>query len=258
MPEPLTPRIVNGRVLNRRPQLDERNSRYPMRLALDRLTEQFFPRGVPPGYRYMNMGPVLDQGSTGTCVGHGGRNWLSAAPLMTKGGPSAFDIYRGTVPLDEWDDNDFEATAPDSDLQSGTSVLALMKYMKQQGHLKSYLWAESIDDVRAWLLSGLGTLILGVSWLTGMFETDRHGYLRVTGAIEGGHCLLLCGWNDNKIDPVTGELGCAQLFNSWGRGWGRNGRAFIAKSELTTLLFDRELWGEAAAAVEQKIEPLAA
>jgi len=48
----------------------------------------------------------LDQGQTGTCVGHAWRNFLRCAPLRTeKSGPSPFDIYRSAVTNswgDEW------------------------------------------------------------------------------------------------------------------------------------------------------------
>src|SRR5688572_11619582 len=46
---------------------------------------------------------ALNQGDTGTCVGHAWRNFLRCAPvMMEKTGPSAYDIYRTAVPLDDW------------------------------------------------------------------------------------------------------------------------------------------------------------
>ena len=59
---------------------------------------------------------ALDQGETGTCVGHGWRNFpsLRAAPDECRK-PSAFDIYRSAVLKDPWPDNDDEANLPDGD-----------------------------------------------------------------------------------------------------------------------------------------------
>lgn len=249
--------VVDGIVFNALHEDDPRNRTYPMRLGLDPILE-FFPRGVPAGYQYINQGPVLNQGRTGTCVAHGGRNWLNAAPLMTKGGPTPFEIYRGTVPLDVWRENDAEAFADDDDLQFGTSVLALMKYMQKQGHLANYLWAQTIEDVRAWLMLRRGVLIIGVAWTAGMFGTDSNGYIRPSGEVYGGHCVIVGGWNDNKRDPVSGVLGTAQITNSWGREWGRKGRAYVNREDLELILFDGAWQGECAAAVEQKVTPLAA
>ena len=70
---------------------------------------------------------ALNQGETGTCVGHAWRNFLRCAPIRTeKGGPSPFDIYRSAVGKDSWPDNDDEAQLPDADpgLDFGTSVRA--------------------------------------------------------------------------------------------------------------------------------------
>jgi hypothetical protein len=63
----------------------------------------------------------LDQGNTGTCVGHGWKHRLMAAPMVRKAGdkPSAFDIYDAAIKVDEWTDND-----NDTDRQMGTSACA--------------------------------------------------------------------------------------------------------------------------------------
>src|SRR5689334_18895779 len=46
-----------------------------------------------------------DQGQTGTCVGHGWKNWLLCTPIrQTKkdGPPSPFDIYDQCIGIDEF------------------------------------------------------------------------------------------------------------------------------------------------------------
>ena len=236
--------------LGRRHAPDDRDKRYPMRLMLDRVSE-FFPRGLPPGTRHYRQGPVLDQGNTGTCVAHGWAGWSYGAPIMTK--PSAFpkpyDLYREIVKVDEYDDNDFEATAPDDQLQLGTSVRGGAKVLQSQGHVANYLWAESVEDVRAWHLAGFGGVVLGLNWTKDMFEPDVHGVIHYTGPVAGGHCIKTTGWKDDfhyngRIVPAV------RILNSWGTSWGDGGRAWILADDFAKLLADD---GEACAAVEQKV-----
>lgn len=219
--------------------LDARDKQYPMRLLLDPLRAQFFPQGLPPGTRHYRSGPVLDQGMTGTCVGHGWAGWSQGAPLMIKPSPEMqpMALYDEFILNDEWTDNDV-----DPDRQFGTSVRAGAKVLKAMGHIANYLWAESVDNLRAWHLAGFGTIVLGINWYTGMEDPDRHGVLHVTGGIAGGHCVKTTGWNDER-DAV-------RIQNSWGRGWGEAGHAWILRADLARLLAED---GEACAAVEQKV-----
>jgi hypothetical protein len=232
--------------LGRRFAPDARDEAFRMRAVLDPLREQFFPKGLPPGTRHYRPGPVLDQGRTGTCVGHGWRGWLDGAPLMTRGGMAPFDLYREFVQVDEWPDNDNEANAPDAGLQSGTSVRAGAKVLQAQGHIAEYRWAEGAEDVRAWHLAGLGTVVLGIIWTDQMFDPDRDGFIHYRGRVEGGHCIKSTGWSDAR------GRGALRIQNSWDRSWGQGGRAWIAYEDLDRLIKDD---GEACAATEQKLAP---
>jgi hypothetical protein len=173
------------------------------------------------------------------CVGHGWAGWSQGAPLMIK--PMAdmqpFALYDQFIVNDEFDDNDV-----DPDRQMGTSVRAGAKVLKQMGHIKNYLWAESAEDVRAWHLAGFGTVVLGINWYDGMMEPDKYGRLIVSGGIAGGHCVKTTGWND--------ERDMLRIQNSWGRGWGEAGHAWISRQDLQRLLTED---GEACAATEQKL-----
>lgn len=224
--------------LGRRHAPDARDERFPMRLVLP-------PFQLAPGTRHYPPGPVLDQGNTGTCVGHAWRGWLNGAPLMTTSGPGAMDIYRACVQIDEWADNDFEATAPESALQSGTSVRAGVKALQAKGHIASYVWAKTVEEVRAFLLSGRGTVVFGTDWYWGMFDPDKEGFVHLKGGLAGGHAYKATGWSDTK-DAVRCQ-------NSWGRTWGQGGRFWLKRADLQTLL---DAAGECCAAVEQKVTPL--
>jgi hypothetical protein len=114
---------------------DPRDRSYPMQALLAKRPE----RRARPWSRPR----VLDQGATGTCVGHAWRLRLEMAPRLhppTYGMP-AFGIYRAALLLDEWGDNDREAELPDDRLQFGTSVRAGAKVMQQAGYIGEYRWA---------------------------------------------------------------------------------------------------------------------
>jgi hypothetical protein len=245
---------VPERGFGRRQAVDARDARYPMRLLLDPLREQFFPRGLPSGFRYYTQGPVLDQGATGTCVAHAWAGWMYGAPLMTKPAsvPSPYNLYRAIVPLDEWTDNDHEATAPDHQLQLGTSVRAGAQMLRAAGRVKNFLWADTVEDVRAWHLAGFGGVILGTWWTEGMDTPDAQGVIRYTGAQLGGHAYKTAGWTDKFTYKGTLHR-AVRILNSWGRGWGQSGRAWVLEADLAQLIADA---GECCAAVEQPVTPL--
>lgn len=245
--------------LGRRPAPDARDARYPMRALLDPLLDRYFPKGLPPGTRHYRQGAVLDQKQTGTCVAHAWAGWAYGAPLMTKPAsmPTPYDLYRQIVLLDEWDDNDNEATAPDTGLQAGTSVRAGVKALQQRGQVQSYVWATTVEDVRAWHLAGFGGVVLGTYWTEEMFDPDGDGFLNYTGYRNavGGHAYKTTGWSDTvKVRSSTLRTRrAARMLNSWGPGWGNKGRAWIAEDVLQHLLDDA---GECCAATEQKIVPV--
>jgi hypothetical protein len=186
-----------------------------------------------PDHRYYHCGDVLDQGATSSCVGHAWRGWLSAAPLMTRTGPDAFAIYHGAQTMDEWEGEDY----------LGSSVRGGAKYLQQLGHVASYLWAFNAQDIATWLLAGHGTVVLGISWYEAMFYPDRIGVIHKGGALAGGHAILCAGYSR--------PLGLFRLLNSWGSGWGQNGRAWLPGEDLEALMQEE---GEAATAVEQKVK----
>ena len=123
---------------------------------------------------------ALDQGNTGTCVGHAWRNFLRCAPIRTeRGGPSPFDIYRSAVLKDTWRGNDDEARLPDRDsgLDFGTSVRAGAEAVTDFGRLKSYVWAFELQPVIEWVLTE-GPVVLGTNWYSSFARPDAEGIIR--------------------------------------------------------------------------------
>jgi hypothetical protein len=189
----------------------------------------------------------LDQGQTGTCVGHAWLGWLIGAPLMSKMAAllSAFEYYRKFILRDPWTQNDYEATLPDLQLQWGTSVRAGAEELVEQGHVKTYLWAFSAQDCADWILSDQGTIVMGTDWTEGMSSPDQKGVIRVTGSLLGGHAWLLIGYN-----RVTGFF---TGMNSWGPTFGKNGRFKLHFDELQKLF---DAGGEGCTATQQKLSPV--
>lgn len=244
----------HNRGFGRLPAPDERDKQFPMRALLDPLRATAFPRGIPPGTRHYWSGPILDQGSTGTCVAHGWTAKINAAPIMQRLPMSTFDLYRRIVKVDEWPENDNEANLPDGQLQSGTSVRAGAKILTELGMAKSYVWAQSAEDVRAWILGGFGGVVIGIWWKEDMMETDADGFIHYTGAKSGGHCVYLNGWNDSAEKADGTVIAAARGQNSWGRNWGQNGRFWLPMTDLDAAIKED---GEACALTETKLMPRA-
>lgn len=242
------------RSFGRRYAPDARDRDFPMRLMLDPLRDKYFPHGLPEGQHHYQPGKVLDQKATGCCTAFGTTLRVTSAPIMQPLPQhiTPYDLYRKIVLLDEWPENDGEATAPDADLQSGSSVRAALKAVQALGCFPNYLWAESTDDVRAWHLAGFGGVVMGISWKANMMNTDSDGFINYTGSTEGGHCIASIGWSDRK--PHKGKITPAiRIQNSWGTSWGDggSGRAWLSVSDLAKALSDD---GEAGAPTEVRVK----
>ncbi len=224
----------------RRYVADPDDKKYPMRAALR-------PRALPPR-RYYTTGKhlPLDQGQTGTCVAHAWTGFLYAALTMSKSAPAAYDTYRQIVLVDEWPENDNEATAPDSELQSGTSVRAGAKCLQARGDLVNYVWSKDADEMAAWLLSGHGTIVLGTTWYWDMSDLTKDGFANLGGGVAGGHSYLCIGYN-----RVTMAFRC---LNSWGSEFGDKGRFWIHHKDMNKLVKEEE--GEACAATQVVVHPV--
>jgi hypothetical protein len=236
------------RGLGRLPEPYDRDRLYLMRAA------QPSDADAPlVGLRTYHRGPIYDQGKTGTCVGHAWRSWLDGEPLRTRRGPIPFDLYDRCTVADSFPENDH-----DTERVMGTSVRAGAKVLSALGHVKSYLWAFTVDDVRRWVLSGQGGVVFGLDWYSSMNEPNEEGIIRIGGRSEGGHAIYCFGADDR-----TGHV---FLQNSWGTDWGGwphplfpakkayLGCAKLPYDDLALLLRQH---GEACTATEQAVVPAA-
>lgn len=203
---------------------DPRDLEYPMRLALTALP-------VLPKYKYWPIGKVWNQGSSPHCVGFAWTQWMTTSPTRQ---PTSFDgdahghaLYAICKTRDG---------IPNID---GTYVRVAAAVLKDQGRAAAYLWALTIGELKAWVLTK-GPVVVGTNWYQAMFTPDSRGVLSVTGQIIGGHAWTLRGYSETRKQ--------FRMVNSWGRSWGQNGEAWISEADVDRLVF-RE-GGEAVTAVE--------
>ena len=226
---------AHGRKFTRLVAKDSRDKQYGMKLR-HRSTALT---------RHWQLDAYLDQGGTSQCVAYSATHFLLASPVRnTTGGIGRGEFMRNLYVEcqrnDEWpgEEPDYE----------GTSVRAAAKILKARGYISEYSWAWDAETVAQWILQR-GPVMVGTWWKWDMFDTDRSGFISATGQNVGGHAYLLVGINRSKEVPRSagGGTGAFRLHNSWGRGWGNRGRAWISFAQMDQLIRDD---GEACAAVE--------
>ena len=215
---------MRDRVLDRRVQFDEASKGYPIRTLIA-------PMKKPRSYTWRHY--VTDQGAQGACVGHGCVQEAAARPRPVFGDPvynpaSVADLeriaratYARAQRLDQW--------AGQEPTYSGTSVLAGMKAGKEAGWWSGYRWAlgpgpEAAAQDVILSLGYHGPVIMGTAWRSGMWQADSDGYLRATGADEGGHCYLLAAYSARRDAVWTPN------------SWGGDGQGWITRADLVSLL----------------------
>lgn len=172
-----------------------------------------------------------NQGNSPMCVGYAWTHWFEDGPVVHKAphpviSPST--IYYEAQKVDEWDGEGYD----------GTSVRGGAKYLQSIGKVSSYYWAFDIDTLISTVLN-LGPVVVGTNWYYGMFFPDKNGVIRATGNLAGGHAYLI-----NGVDTKTRMF---RIKNSWGRKWGKMGRAFISFDDMARLINED---GEVCLAVE--------
>jgi hypothetical protein len=186
---------------------------------------------------------VLDQGSTSTCVVHACDKYLTTRPVANLGWHDLAErerIYKEVQKLDEWPGEDYD----------GTSVRAMMKWLKENGYIADYHWAFEAQPIIDHVLVS-GPVEMGTIWDGGLSEPDKHGYIFSTKdeADDEGHAWTIIGADRERVHPKTREVGAVRMVNSWGPSWGQGGRAWLTFKELDKLV---RLAGEAAVANEVK------
>lgn len=181
--------------------------------------------------RHTRHAPILDQGQLGSCTGNAGIGALSCSPYTrTKrqaakyNEAAAVELYSAATQRD-----DVPGAYPPMD--TGSSGLAIAKVLYARGVISGYQHAFSIDAV----LTALQRVpvLIGTVWLSGMDQPDERGFVSTTGTVQGGHEYLLREYQPSRVSPEDGVL---TFDNSWGTGWGLEGRFKMRVSQLRYLL----------------------
>lgn len=204
---------------------------------------------MPSRFTLSNLGPVLDQGNTGTCVAHaadGVRMWQeyrdgsSINRYVTE--PAVFQLYDWCKAADGQSDPNRE---------KGTSIRTVLNVLRARGtplangktnggRIISYYSVNpnSVSTMKYALMTR-GSLIVGTDWDSAWFSVPRTLILKPpSGDVVGGHAYMIWGWDDK----VNG--GSWIIRNSWGRGprgWTATGNAYM-KYDYFTKYAHREAW----------------
>jgi hypothetical protein len=206
-------RSIVTRKFDRQVRFDELSRNYPIRAD--------FEYDYPRSYTW-RCSSWLDQGKEGACTGFAVTHEAAGRPVevLNLTEQDAKAVYYRAREIDEWPGEDYE----------GSSVLAAIKAGKEKGWYKEYRWAFGVKDL-AIAVSRHGPAVLGVTWYSDMFDTDKRGFIHASGDIMGGHAILCHGFN------VKGQY--FKLHNSWGSSWGNNGECKISYTDMNKLLKDR-------------------
>lgn len=239
---------VNDKGFGRRIAHDLRDANYRASVHVKPLAQQ------NDRTQYWFKNPLhlpLDQGYTPQCVAFSAETLLYCGPIVNQArNPDPHALYHIAQVLDEWAGEDYD----------GTSVRAGQKALQQLGFIQSYLWAYSAAEAASFMLER-GPVIFGTAWTDSMMEPVKtHGDLwlkvdrdRVNDWDVAGHAYCAAGVDLDRLCP-DGSIGAFQIINSWGKGWGANGRAWISFADANALI---QASGECALPTEIKVNAAA-
>ncbi len=222
--------MTENRTLDRIVEFDERSRNYPIRAVIE--TSVFRDR-------LWACNTWNDQGQEGACVGFGWSHELSSEPAVVPTTYTiAYNLYKRAQQLDQWAGENYEGTS----VLAGAKAVSELVNASGQKYISEYRWAFGLADVLL-ALAHQGPVVLGLNWYRDMFNVDVNGFIRATGTLMGGHCLLAVGVEiiSNVADPTTLaeidlDASYVTLHNSWGRDWGNDGKCKITVRDLQKLL----------------------
>lgn len=203
--------------------------------ANDPRSMNYLHRGVyAPDRRtitHRNSAPILDQDGVGACVGFTDADIANTAKFYgsrqrgTKQrhyltNDHGYHFYHEATVVDEWHN---ETWKPDD---TGSSVLAGAKALKQDGFIDRYEWAFDVNGFITALQRQ--PVMLGTLWTSGMMDPDSSGLIRPTGEMVGGHAFMAFG-----INLRTSKV---KFRNHWTRDWGDDGDFYMLLDDVEWLI----------------------
>lgn len=192
------------------------------------------PRGTLKSIRHFSKIPTLDQGDLGSCTGNAATKNMSYGEFWTAQGDRilstndtdanetyAVGVYSAATAIDPW-----EGTYPPED--TGSNGLSVAKVLLSRKLINGYKHATSLDAVITALAEQ--PVITGTSWNYDMYRPDADGRIHITGPTQGGHEYVL-----DQLDMENERI---WMQNSWGPGWGLEGRGYFTFADYEALLKD--------------------
>jgi hypothetical protein len=205
---------VSGRRLGRHVMHDDRSWKYPAPMAAQLKSVQHKRHYEP-----------FQQGEVGMCTGVSAIELMMTGPFWKRGRTfdlkDAKSIYIAATKID-----DIRGVFPPND--TGSTGLAVMKVCKKRRYIKEYRHTFGLQQALHAL--ALTPVIVGVNWYEGFDKPGRTGECKLSGAVRGGHEVILDG-----IDVERKRVWGTQ---SWGAEWGENGRFFWKWSTFEQLLHE--------------------
>jgi hypothetical protein len=180
--------------------------------------------------------PVLDQGDLGSCTGNAATGWLGTSvgwasiaaltPILSTTDVVQDEKFAVQLYSDATKADPYPGDYPPED--TGSDGLSVAKVLKARGLISGYTHTFSLDDA----LSALSTqpVIIGINWYESMFDPASNGLVTISprSPVAGGHEVVL-----DEIDVEQKVVGST---NSWGTGWGVDGRFYMTFDTLGRLL----------------------
>jgi hypothetical protein len=214
-----------GMRLGRNMWLDGRSLAYMVENSAEAMSRQLHDQ------HWERVLDILDQGSLGSCTGNAGTGALGTQPLYDAVGRAvlpdahetkkaedfAVELYAAATVADGYPGN-----YPPED--TGSSGLAICKVLKSRGTIHGYRWARSPYGFLQLLMRG--PVLQGMPWYKAFFEPDAHGFIDSdprwsSSELAGGHEIEAIGVEIDTRDVFDSVIVYA---NSWGTGWGDQGR----------------------------------
>lgn len=109
----------------------------------------------------------------------------------------------------------------------GSATSSPYKLAREKGIITGWKWLFGAAELREWV-TNYAAATVGTIWEQNMFYPDEKGFIKLGGAVAGGHEYRVVQFNE--------RLSAFKIVNSWSRGWGINGRAYIRFADMDSLL----------------------